>query len=137
MQDQKRYQDAMNVLLEMIPDQLVAVSLADLEISMKDYDGAIETTEDIENIDDATAMLLILRGIAFREKDLNDAAIECFKRALANKKNSEEVLHRALYERAQSLIKSGKKALARKDLEKILVDNPDHEAAIKSLETLD
>ena len=137
MQDQKRYQDAMNVLLEMIPDQLVAVSLADLEISMKDYDGAIETTEDIENIDDATAMLLILRGIAFREKDLNDAAIECFKRALANKKNSEEVLHRALYERAQSLIKAGKKALARKDLEKILVDNPDHEAAIKSLETLD
>jgi hypothetical protein len=28
MQDQKRYQDAMDVLLQMIPDQLVAVSLS-------------------------------------------------------------------------------------------------------------
>jgi tetratricopeptide (TPR) repeat protein len=137
MQDQKRYQEAMDILLEMIPDQLVAVSLADLEISIKNYDGAIETTEDIENVDDATAMLLILRGIAFREKNLNDASIECFKRALANKENSEEVKHRALYERAQSLIKTGKKAAARKDLEKILVDDPNHEGANKSLSAME
>jgi Tfp pilus assembly protein PilF len=47
------------------------------------------------------------------------------------------VKHRALYERAQSFIKAGKKAMARKDLEKILVDDPNHEAALKSLETID
>ena len=27
-------------------------------------------------------MLMILRGVAFREKGLHEAAIECFKRAL-------------------------------------------------------
>jgi tetratricopeptide (TPR) repeat protein len=137
LQDQKLYNEAVEVLQEMEPDQLVAVSLADIEISAKDYDGAIETTEDIENTDDATAILLILRGVAFSHKGLNDAAIECFRRALANKKNSEEVLHRALYERAQILIKTGKKAAARRDLEKIIVDNPEHEGANKTLATID
>lgn len=137
LQDQKRYDEAIAVLQDMDPDQLVAVSLADIEIASENYEGAIETTEDIENIDDATAMLLILRGVAFSHKGLNDAAIECFKRALANKKNSEEVLHRALYERSQILLKTGKKAAARRDLEKIIVDDPEHEGANKSLATID
>jgi tetratricopeptide (TPR) repeat protein len=126
LQSEEKYDDALTVLDQMIPDQLVAISIADIELTTKQYDEAIETTEDIENEDDATAMLLVLRGIAFREKSLNDAAVECFKRALSRKDRSEGLLHRALFERAETYIRLGKKAMAIKDLEKILVDEPQY-----------
>jgi tetratricopeptide (TPR) repeat protein len=124
LQNQEKYTEALEVLNQMEPDQMVAISIADIENTMGDYDAAIETTEDIENEDDATAMLLVLRGIAFREKKLNEAALECFKRALANKKRSEGLLHRALFERAETYARMNKKAMAIKDLERILVDEP-------------
>jgi tetratricopeptide (TPR) repeat protein len=126
LQSEEKYDDALTVLDQMIPDQLVAISIADIELITKKYDEAIETTEDIENEDDATAMLLVLRGIAFREKTLNDAAVECFKRALSRKDRSEGLLHRALFERAETYARMGKKAMAVKDLEKILVDEPQY-----------
>jgi tetratricopeptide (TPR) repeat protein len=128
--------EAFAILHEMDPDQLVAISLADLEITDKDYDGAIETTEDVENDDDATAMLLILRGIAFREKKMHDASLECFKRALASKKRDEKLLHRALFERAETYMQLKKKAMAVKDLEKILVDDSDYPEVEKLLNKL-
>ena len=136
LQQLGKFDEAFAILHEMQPDQLVAISLADLEICTKDYDGAIETTEDIENEDDATAMMLILRGVAFREKGLNEGALECFKRALASKKRSEILLHRALFERAETYSALGKKSLAIKDLEKILVDDSDYPAVLEKLKTL-
>jgi tetratricopeptide (TPR) repeat protein len=136
LQQMGKFEEAFAILHEMQPDQLVAISIADIEIGKKDYDGAIETTEDIENEDDATAMMLILRGVAFREKGMNDGALECFKRALASKKRSEIMLHRALFERAETFSRLGKKALAIKDLEKILVDDSDYPAVQEKLDTL-
>jgi tetratricopeptide (TPR) repeat protein len=68
-------------------------------------------------------MLLVLRGIAFREQNMHDAAIECFKRVTIKRSRSEGLLHRALFERAETYARMGKKALAVKDLEKILVDD--------------
>jgi tetratricopeptide (TPR) repeat protein len=135
-QHMKKIDEALAVLHEMDPDQLVAISMADLEIGKKDYDGAIETTEDIENEDDATAMMLILRGVAFREKGMEDASLECLKRALASKKRSETLLHRALFERAETYTRLGKKAMAIKDLEKILVDDSDYPAVQEKLDAL-
>ena len=136
LQHMGKFDEAFAILHEMEPDQLVAISLADLEICTKDYDGAIETTEDIENEDDATAMMLILRGVAFREKGLPDASLECFKRGLASKKRAEVLRHRALFERAETYSVLGKKALAIKDLEKILVDDSDYPAVQEKLEKL-
>jgi len=136
LQQLHKTEEAMAVLHEMVPDHLVAISMADLEIGAKDYDGAIETTEDIENVDDATAMLLILRGVAFREKGLEDASLECLKRALSKKDRSEGLLHRALFERAETYARMGKKAMAIKDLEKILVDDSDYPAVQEKLEKL-
>ena len=136
LQDDERYEDALNVLSEMDPDQMVAISIADMEIAKKDFDGAIETTEDIENEDDATAMLLILRGVAFRGKGLHEAALECFKRALAKKDRSQELLHRARFERAETYIALGKKSMAVKDLEKILVDEPSYPGVEEKLDQL-
>lgn len=136
LQQMNRIEEAFAILHDMNPDQLVAISMADLEIGKKDYDGAIETTEDIENEDDASAMMLILRGVAFREKGMEDAALECFKRALASKKRSETLLHRALFERAETYTRMGKKAMAIKDLEKVLVDDSDYPAVQEKLNEL-
>ena len=136
LQQMGKHEEAIAILNQMIPDQLVGISLADIEISSKDYDGALETTEDIDNEDDATAMMLILRGIAFREKGMEEASLECFKRALASKKRSETLLHRAHFERAETYARMGKKAMAIKDLEKILVDDSDYPAVQEKLDKL-
>jgi len=136
LQDAKKFDEALAVLHQMRPDQIVAISIADIELAKGDFDAAIETTEDIENVDDATAMLLILRGIAFREKSLNDASTECFKRALASKKRAEELRQRAYFERAETYIRMGKKAMAIKDLERILVDDPSYPGVEEKLEKL-
>ena len=126
LQSKNKYDEALAVLEEMEPDQSVAISIADIELTNGRFDDAIETTEDVENEDDATAMLLVLRGIAFREKKLLDASAECFKRALSHKSRSEGVRHRAHFERAETYSRMGKKAMAIKDLENILVDEPDY-----------
>jgi tetratricopeptide (TPR) repeat protein len=136
LQLQGKVEEAVKVLGEMTPTQLVGISLADIEIGAGDFDGAIETTEDIENEDDATAMMLVLRGIAFREKGLEEAALECFKRSIAKKDRSEGVIHRGLYERAMTYKKMGKNAAATKDLEKILVDDPTSKEVLAALRDL-
>jgi len=136
LQQMKKSDEAFAVLEQMEPNQLIAISIADLELQEKKYEDAIETTEDIENEDDATAMLLILRGIAFREQGMNDASLECLKRALAKKDRSEGLLHRALFERAETYVRLKKKAMAIKDLEKILVDNSDYPAVEEKLAEL-
>jgi tetratricopeptide (TPR) repeat protein len=137
LQGQKKFDEAVAVLLEMVPDQMVGISLADIEVSKGDFDGAIETTEDIEVFDDATAMMMVLRGVAFRGKDMQEAAVECFKRVLKEQKILPEALvHRTLFERAESYALMGKKAMAIKDLEKILVDEPNYPEVEKKLAAL-
>jgi len=136
LQSQKKYEEAIEVLMQIPPDQMVAISLADIEISIGDFAGAIETTEDIEVFDDATAMMMVLRGVAFREKAMHEAAVECFKRALKLKHMPEALAHRALFERGVTYGLMGKKAMGVKDLEKILVDNPDYPEVEKKLAEL-
>jgi len=136
LQSLKKYDEAVAVLMQIEPDQMVGISLADIEISVGDFDGAIETTEDIEVFDDATAMMMVLRGVAFRGKDMHEAAIECFKRALKQKQMPEALAHRALFERGVTYGLMGKKAMGVKDLEKILVDNPDYPEVEKKLAEL-
>jgi hypothetical protein len=61
--------EALEVLADLIPNQLVGgLHLADLEITMGDFDGALETTEDIENFDDATVILLVLAWCGISRK---------------------------------------------------------------------
>ena len=136
LQGDEKYDEALAALNDLAPDALIAISTADIEITKKDFDAAIETTEDVENEDDVTAMLLTMRGIAFRGKGLHEAALECFKRALAKKDRSQELLHRARFERADTYIALGKKAMAIKDLEKILVDDPSYDGVSEKLASL-
>lgn len=136
LQGQEKFDEALSVLHLMQPDQMVAVSIADIEITQRNFDGAIETTDDIEVFDDATAMLMLLRGIAFREKGMNDAAIECFKRTLKETSLPEALQHRTLFERAVTYALMGKRAMGIKDLELILVDDPNYPEVEKKLTEL-
>ena len=136
LQIQGDFEKALEVVEEVESDQISAISVVDLEIALKRYDDAIATTEDIENEDDATAMLLIFRGIAFREKGFNEASLECFKLALAKRTRTEIILNRGLWERAYTYEKLGKKAQARKDLEKILSREPAYPGLLERLEEL-
>ena len=81
-------------------------------------------------------MLLIFRGIAFREKGFFDASLECFKLALAKRTRTEIILNRGLWERAYTYERLGKKAQARKDLEKIMSREPAYPGLIERLEAL-
>jgi tetratricopeptide (TPR) repeat protein len=136
LQIQKKYEESLEVVEMLSPDQLTAIAVADLEIALLRFEDAIATTEDIENEDDATAVLLILRGIAFREQEFFDASLECFKQAIAKKDRSEEILNRGLWERAYSYERMGKKAMAKKDLEKILSREPGYDGLMARLKKL-
>ena len=129
--------EAIEVLHEMEANQLTAISMADIELQLKDYEAVLDTTSEITNEDDATLILLVLRGIAFREQALLDAAMECFKQALAKKNRSKEALHRAHFERALTYKKLRKFEQARKDLELILVDDPSNQQVKDDLTALD
>jgi len=129
--------EAMDVLHEMDANQLTAISLADIELQMKKYDDVLETTSDITNEDDATLILLVLRGAAFREQGLYDASLECFKQALAKHSRSKEAMHRAHFERSFTYEKMGKISQARKDLELILVDDPSNQEVKDRLKELE
>ena len=126
LQVQGNYAKALEVVEEIDSDQMTAISVADLEIALLKFDDAIATTEDIENEDDATAMLLVLRGIAFREKGFFEASLECLKQAVAKRTRSEGILNRGLWERSFTYERMGKVAMAKKDLEKIMAREPSY-----------
>jgi tetratricopeptide (TPR) repeat protein len=136
LQAQKKYQEALDVVEEIQQDITVQVATCELEIQLRKFDEVINTTDDVENVDDPSAVLLIFRGIALREKGLYDAAIEVFKLARAKKDRSEIILNKALFERAQAYAASGKKAMARKDYEKILVTDGSYEGVADKLAEL-
>jgi tetratricopeptide (TPR) repeat protein len=136
LQVQGNYAKALEVVEAIDSDQMTAISVADLELALLKFDDAIATTEDIENEDDATAMLLVLRGIAFREKGFFDASLECLKQSVAKRSRSEGILNRGLWERSFTYERMGKMALAKKDLEKIMSREPSYSGLNERLSLL-
>lgn len=136
LQVQGNYAKALEVVEAVDSDQMTAISVADLELALLKFDDAIATTEDIENEDDATAMLLVLRGIAFREKGFFDASLECLKQSVAKRSRSEGILNRGLWERSFTYERMGKVALAKKDLEKIMSREPSYSGLNERLSLL-
>jgi tetratricopeptide (TPR) repeat protein len=107
------------------PTSVTAVSLAELYSALGRADDVIHLTEGVTNGDDGTALLCVYRGIAFAHKELRDAAREAFREALRARSRNATIRHKALFERAQTYIADGRKAPARKDLERILADDSD------------
>jgi tetratricopeptide (TPR) repeat protein len=122
-QHEGRLDEAIEVVEHLEPTTYAGVSLADLYIDAKRYGDVVGLTDGIANEDDSTTLLLILRGIALREQDLYDAAQLAFKEALRFRSRAAELRHLALLERSETYARQGKKAQARKDLERIIAED--------------
>lgn len=118
------------------PTALAALSLTELCREAGRHQGVVDMTNGLTNVDDATALVIALRGRSFSELGYNDAAREALKQALRVKSRAPEVRHRALVERAQVNLKQNRKAAARKDLEMVLADDPSYPGLADLLATL-
>jgi len=119
-------QAAIRVVEGVEPSVIAAVSLADLYLAAGEYDEIIKISNGVTNVDDPTALLVTLRGIAFREQGLNTSALVSFREALKSIKRDPAIRHRALVERALTHRNEGRKAQARKDLEKVLAEDSEY-----------
>lgn len=118
------------------PTAIAALSLAELYSQAGRHQDVIDVTNGVDNGDDATALLLVLRGRAFAQVGYYDAARESFKDAMRIRSRAMAVRHRALLERAEVNLAQNKKAAARKDLETVLADNPAYPGLSELLVTL-
>jgi tetratricopeptide (TPR) repeat protein len=118
------------------PTTYAAVSLVELYAQAKRWDEVVEFTEGVSNEDDASALLLCYRGMAFRQQGFHDAAYESLKEALRSRSRPAEIRHLALSERATNYEAQGKKAMARKDLERVLAEDSNYEGVRERLAEL-
>jgi tetratricopeptide (TPR) repeat protein len=127
---------AIDVVEQLEPTTYAAVSLAELYSQTERWDDVIELTEGMKNEDDASALLCVFRGQAFRQQGFHDAAHEALKEALRSKSRAAPIRHMALAERAQNYLAQGKKGMARKDLERILAEDSGYEGVREQLAEL-
>jgi tetratricopeptide (TPR) repeat protein len=132
-QDERDFAGAIDVVEQLEPTTYSAVSLAELYAQTGRWDDVIGLTEGIKNEDDASALLCVFRGHAFREQGFYDAAHETLKEALRSRSRAAPIRHHALAERAQNYLAQGKKAMARKDLERILAEDSSYEGVREQL----
>jgi tetratricopeptide (TPR) repeat protein len=135
-QDHNDLAGAIDVVEQLEPTTYAAVSLAELYAQAGRWDDVVELTESIANDDDASALLCVFRGQAFREQGFHDAAHEALKEALRSRSPAAPIRHHALAERAQNYLAQGKKAQARKDLERILAEDSGYEGVREQLAEL-
>lgn len=118
------------------PTASAALSLAELYSEAQRHSDVIDVTTGVENADDATALLLVLRGRAFSASGYHDAARAALKDALRVRSRAAAVRHRALLERAQVNLSQNRKAAARKDVESVLADDPSYPGLAELLTSL-
>jgi tetratricopeptide (TPR) repeat protein len=135
-QDEGDVAGAIDVVEQLEPTTYSAVSLAELYAQAERWDDVVELTEGMKNEDDASALLCVFRGQAFREQGFHDAAHEALKEALRSRSRAAPIRHQALAERAQNYLDQGKKAMARKDLERILAEDSSYEGVREQLADL-
>lgn len=136
LQEEGDLSGAIDVVERLEPSAYTAVSLAELYLLADRLDEVIELTEGVTNEDDATAILLVFRGAAFRRQGFHDAGHETLKEALRSRSRAAPIRHLALSERAENYLAQGKKAMARNDLERILAEDSDYEGVRKRLAEL-
>lgn len=82
----------------------------------------IGLTANVENVDDASATLLVYRATALARAGLFEAAKVTFRQALRSHERRREVRHFALLRRADVYASEGRRAQARRDLERIVAE---------------
>lgn len=136
LQESGNIEAAINVVEQLEPTAHVAVSLSELYVQVERYDDLIEITNGIKNEDDATALLCVYRGVALREKGYHEASREAFKEGLKSKSRDPQVRHLGLSERSYTYLAENKKAMARKDLERILAEDASYPGVRERLDAL-
>ena len=111
------------LLSELGQGPFLVLSLADLYAETGAWDEVVDLTAGVTNEDDVSLQVRLIQARAFREQGMDDAALEAYKDALRSKKRDPELLKAARYGRAQHYLSTGKKAQARKDLEKVYAED--------------
>lgn len=118
-------------------DMLVKLSLVELYNDLERDDELIAVARGTENIDNVSLAVLFYMAQAMMRKEYWEAAVETLKRALSKKKDRDpELLLEARYVLGQVYEQSGKRAMARKQYERVFaVDSEfrDVRARIESL----
>ena len=122
-QDAGNLDAAIAVVEALEPSAIAAVSVAELYLDAGRHQDVVDLTNGVTNDDDPTALLMTFRGMALRELSHHTAAREAFKEALKSKSRHKVIRQRALIERARSYLQEDKRAMARKDLERVLSED--------------
>ena len=135
--DARRHAEA---LIAMEPDRPAAViSFAELVLddeapAQEDLHRVAELCAGHENDDAVDTILFLYRARALAALGMNDAAIEVLTAAGRRKKDrSATLLNQVAYDRAVLLERTGKKARARKEFEKIYAADPSFEDVAERL----
>jgi tetratricopeptide (TPR) repeat protein len=135
-QERGDLQEAIDAVEVLEPTTYAAVSLAELYSQVGRHADVIELTEGLANEDDASALLLVYRGIALRAEGIPDAALEALNLALRARSRDKAIRLLAYSERASVYVELGRKAMARKDLGRILAEDSTYEGVQQRLEEL-
>ncbi|MDQ5915285.1 MAG: hypothetical protein QG584_1176 [Pseudomonadota bacterium] len=127
---------AIDVVEQLEPTQVTALSLAELYSLAGRWADIVDLTNAIPNTDDATALINIYRGMAFRELGQPAVAREALKEALKSKSRTPAIRYRAHIERSSTYLTEGKTAMARKDLERILAEDASYPGLQEALAQL-
>lgn len=122
-QDEGNLDQAVAVVEALEPTTIAAVSLAELYADQSRWADIIDLTNGVSNEDEPSTFLLVQRGKATREQGYYEASRESLKEALRVRSRPVELRDLALVERGKTYLTEGKKAMARKDFEKVLADN--------------
>ncbi|WP_374974650.1 DUF4236 domain-containing protein [Microbacterium trichothecenolyticum] len=114
---------AIGIVEQLEPTTVAAVSLAELYSEEERWPEVVDLTNGLTNEDEAATFLLIQRGTALREQGYFEAAREALKEALRIRSRPAELRHLALVARGHTYFAEGKKAMARKDYERVLAED--------------
>jgi len=99
---------AADTVEQLEPSNYCAVSLAELYAQMKRFDEVVELTEKVANEDDASALLLVFRGVALREQGFLDAATSPSKQRSSHARATRRSVT-TLFSAGDELLAQGKK----------------------------
>lgn len=110
------------------PSTLAASTLASLYRARRRWNDLAQFSAPVLNVDAASAAVLIRRGVALRELGLIRGALEAFDQVVRPNVTSArpiELRVEALFERASTHLADGRRAPARRDLERVLAQYPE------------
>jgi tetratricopeptide (TPR) repeat protein len=105
-------------------DPEIALSLADLLLADKDYEGVLEVAKGAANDSDLGAAMLHMRGAALFALGMETGAIDAFRDALAKPSRDKELLKAVRYDRGVAYEAVGQPGRARQDFEKVYAVDP-------------